>query len=213
MEEIVSSSDALLVVDIQNDFCPGGALAVPGGDQIIPLVNALQARFEHVVLSQDWHPGGHQSFASSHPGRQPFEMIEVPYGLQVLWPDHCVQGTRGAEFHSELDTTRAKLIVRKGMYPHIDSYSAFRENDRRTSTGLAGYLKELNIRRLFLCGIATDFCVKWSALDARATGFDVVVIEDACRGINVDGSLEAARSEMLEAGVRLIHADDVSAFA
>jgi len=209
----VSSSDALLVVDIQNDFCPGGALAVPGGDQIIPLVNALQARFEHVVLSQDWHPGGHQSFASSHPGRQPFEMIEVPYGLQVLWPDHCVQGTRGAEFHSELDTTRAKLIVRKGMYPHIDSYSAFRENDRRTSTGLAGYLKELNIRRLFLCGIATDFCVKWSALDARATGFDVVVIEDACRGINVDGSLEAARSEMLEAGVRLIHADDVSAFA
>lgn len=213
MEEIVSSSDALLVVDIQNDFCPGGALAVPGGDQIIPLVNTLQARFEHVVLSQDWHPGGHQSFASSHPGRQPFEMIEVPYGLQVLWPDHCVQGTRGAEFHSELDTTRAKLIVRKGMYPHIDSYSAFRENDRRTSTGLAGYLKELNIRRLFLCGIATDFCVKWSALDARATGFDVVVIEDACRGINVDGSLEAARSEMLEAGVRLIHADDVSAFA
>lgn len=209
----MSSSDALLVVDIQNDFCPGGALAVPGGDQIIPLVNALQARFEHVVLSQDWHPGGHQSFASSHPGRQPFEMIEVPYGLQVLWPDHCVQGTRGAEFHSELDTTRAKLIVRKGMYPHIDSYSAFRENDRRTSTGLAGYLKELNIRRLFLCGIATDFCVKWSALDARATGFDVVVIEDACRGINVDGSLEAARSEMLEAGVRLIHADDVSAFA
>jgi len=209
----VSSSDALLVVDIQNDFCPGGALAVPGGDQIIPLVNALQARFEHVVLSQDWHPGGHQSFASSHPGRQPFEMIEVPYGLQVLWPDHCVQGTRGAEFHNELDTTRAKLIVRKGMYPHIDSYSAFRENDRRTSTGLAGYLKELNIRRLFLCGIATDFCVKWSALDARATGFDVVVIEDACRGINVDGSLEAARSEMLEAGVRLIHADDVSAFA
>lgn len=209
----MSSSDALLVVDIQNDFCPGGALAVPGGDQIIPLVNTLQARFEHVVLSQDWHPGGHQSFASSHPGRQPFEMIEVPYGLQVLWPDHCVQGTRGAEFHSELDTTRAKLIVRKGMYPHIDSYSAFRENDRRTSTGLAGYLKELNIRRLFLCGIATDFCVKWSALDARATGFDVVVIEDACRGINVDGSLEAARSEMLEAGVRLIHADDVSAFA
>ncbi len=209
----MSSSDALLVVDIQNDFCPGGALAVPGGDQIIPLVNALQARFEHVVLSQDWHPGGHQSFASSHPGRQPFEMIEVPYGLQVLWPDHCVQGTRGAEFHNELDTTRAKLIVRKGMYPHIDSYSAFRENDRRTSTGLAGYLKELNIRRLFLCGIATDFCVKWSALDARATGFDVVVIEDACRGINVDGSLEAARSEMLEAGVRLIHADDVSAFA
>lgn len=206
----VSSTDVLLVVDIQNDFCPGGALAVDDGDGIIPLVNDLQQRFEHVVLAQDWHPKGHQSFASSHPGRRPYDTIELAYGAQVLWPDHCVQGTRGAEFHPDLDTTRARLIVRKGIYPHIDSYSAFRENDRSTSTGLAGFLRELQITRLFICGIATDFCVKWSALDARAAGFDAVVIEDACRAIDIDGSLAVARAEMLEVGAKLIEAAELS---
>ena len=196
-------TDLLLVVDVQNDFCPGGALAVPDGDAVVPAVAALMPLFDHVVLTQDWHPPGHGSFASSHPGRRPFETIEAAYGEQVLWPDHCVQGTPGAAFHPDLDTTRAELILRKGFRREIDSYSAFFENDHRTRTGLSGFLRERGFRRLFLAGLATDFCVKWSALDARREGFGVVVLEDACRGIDLDGSLARAREEMRQAGVVL----------
>lgn len=196
-------TDLLLVVDVQNDFCPGGALAVPDGDAVVPAVAALMPLFDHVVLTQDWHPPGHGSFASSHPGRRPFETIEAAYGEQVLWPDHCVQGTPGAAFHPDLDTTRAELILRKGFRREIDSYSAFFENDHRTRTGLSGFLRERGFRRLFLAGLATDFCVKWSALDARREGFGVVVLEDACRGIDLDGSLARAREEMRQAGVAL----------
>ena len=196
-------TDLLLVVDVQNDFCPGGALAVPDGDEVVPVVAALMPRFDHVVLTQDWHPPGHGSFASSHPGRRPFETIEAAYGEQVLWPDHCVQGTPGAAFHPDLDTSQAELILRKGFRREIDSYSAFFENDHRTRTGLSGFLRERGFRRLFLAGLATDFCVKWSALDARREGFGVVVLEDACRGIDLDGSLARAREEMRQAGVAL----------
>jgi len=202
--------DLLLVVDLQNDFCPGGALAVPGSDAIVPLVNALAAKFAHVALTQDWHPAGHLSFASAHPGRRPFETVRLAYGDQILWPDHCVQGTPGAAFHAGLDLDRAALVVRKGRDPTIDSYSAFRENDRATRTGLAGYLRERGIRRLFLAGLATDFCVRWSAVDARAAGFEAVVLEDACRAIDLDGSLAAARSEMAAAGVVLAGSDSVA---
>ncbi|HEX9461544.1 MAG TPA: bifunctional nicotinamidase/pyrazinamidase [Alphaproteobacteria bacterium] len=187
-----AESDVLIVVDVQNDFCPGGWLAVPGGDEVIPGINRLISRFRHVVLTQDWHTPAHRSFASSHPGRQPFETIALPYGPQVLWPDHCVQGTHGAAFHDALDATSAELIVRKGYHPDIDSYSAFFENDRRTPTGLGGYLRERGLRRVYLAGLATDFCVRYSAEDARALGFEVLVIEDACRGIDTGGSLRAA---------------------
>jgi nicotinamidase/pyrazinamidase len=197
-------SDVLLAVDVQNDFCPGGALAVARGDEIVPLVNRLGERFPHVVLTQDWHPPGHRSFASAHPGRHPFETIEVDYGAQTLWPDHCVEGTPGAAFHSGLWLPRAELIVRKGFHPAIDSYSALYENDRKTPTGLAGYLRERGFKRLFLAGLATDFCVQYSALDARRAGFAVVVIEDACRGIDLDGSLAAAYAAMAAAGVERI---------
>ncbi|MFQ6017306.1 MAG: bifunctional nicotinamidase/pyrazinamidase [Kiloniellaceae bacterium] len=193
--------DVLLVVDLQNDFCPGGALAVPEGDAIVPLVNRLAARLPHVLLTQDWHPPGHESFASSHPGRQPFETIEVAYGPQTLWPDHCVQGTDGAAFHRGLDATRAELILRKGFRPEIDSYSAFYENDRKTATGLAGYLRSRGITRVFLVGLATDFCVRFSAVDAAKEGFEAVVIEDACRAIDLEGSLAAAKQAMGQAGV------------
>ncbi len=196
-------TDLLLVVDVQNDFCPGGALAVPDGDAVVPAVAALMPLFDHVVLTQDWHPPSHGSFASSHPGRRPFETIEAAYGEQVLWPDHCVQGTPGAAFHPDLDTSQAELILRKGFRREIDSYSAFFENDHRTRTGLSGFLRERGFRRLFLAGLATDFCVKWSALDARREGFGVVVLEDACRGIDLDGSLARAREEMRQAGVAL----------
>lgn len=200
--------DALLVIDAQNDFCPGGALAVPRGDEVVPVVNRLARRFEHVVFTQDWHPPGHVSFASSHPGRKPFETIRVSYGEQVLWPDHCIPGTRGAEFHPALDTTRAQLIVRKGHDPAVDSYSALYENDHRTSTGLAGYLREKGWRRLFLVGLATDFCVQYSALDAVREGFEVFVIEDAVRGIDLGGTLAQAWARMAAAGVgRLREAD------
>jgi len=192
----------LIVVDVQNDFIPGGALAVARGDEIVPVVNRLAARFENLVATQDWHPRGHASFASSHPGRKPFETIELPYGTQVLWPDHCVQGTPGAALHSALQTERTQLIIRKGFHPDIDSYSGFLEADRKTSTGLAGYLKERGIRRLYLCGLATDFCVAWTALDARAAGFDTTVLEDACRAIDLDGSLARAIAEMTAAGVK-----------
>ena len=194
----------LVVVDVQNDFMPGGALAVPRGDEVVPLINALAARFENVVLTQDWHPRGQVSFASSHPGKKPFETIRLDYGEQVLWPDHCVQGTPGAAFHKDLAVSHAQLVLRKGYHPDVDSYSAFLEADRRTSTGLAGYLRERNLKDLFFCGLATDFCVAWTALDARAAGFEATVIEDACRAIDLEGSLARAWSDMTAAGVQRV---------
>jgi nicotinamidase/pyrazinamidase len=198
--------DAFLVVDVQNDFCPGGALAVPRGDEIVPLVNRLARRFAHVLLTQDWHPQGHMSFASSHPGRKPYETIEASYGPQVLWPDHCVQGTRGAAFRDDLDIPHAELVLRKGYHRAIDSYSAFYENDRRTRTGLGGYLRERGLRRIFIAGLAFDFCVRYSAEDARREGFEAIVIEDACRSIDIDGSVAATRDVFATAGVRCISA-------
>ena len=194
-------NDVLLVVDVQNDFCPGGNLPVPEGDHVVPVINALARRFRHVVLTQDWHPAAHKSFASSHAGRQPYETIEVAYGAQVLWPDHCVQGTPGAGFRADLDIPHAALVIRKGFRPHIDSYSAFFENDRKTPTGLAGYLRERGLGRLFAVGLALDFCVRYSAEDARRQGFDVVVIDDACRGIDVGGSVKATRESFTALGI------------
>jgi nicotinamidase/pyrazinamidase len=194
--------EALIVIDVQNDFCPGGALAVPDGDAVVPAVNRLAGQFAHVILTQDWHPAGHLSFAGSHPGRQPFATIEADYGLQILWPAHCVQGTRGAAFHPALAVPHAELVLRKGFLRTVDSYSAFRENDRRTTTGLAGYLRERGFDHLVLCGLATDFCVLWSAIDARDMGFEVTLEIDACRGIDLDGSLDRAMRAMTEAGVR-----------
>ena len=191
----------LLVVDIQNDFCPAGALAVPDGDQVVTIVNRLARRFAHVILTQDWHCEDHLSFVSSHPGMQPLERIELSYGPQILWPDHCVQGTPGADFHPALDVVNCELIIRKGYHREIDSYSAFFENDRQTPTGLAGYLRERGLNRIFVVGLATDFCVAYSALDARRLGFEVTVIENACRGIDVEGSMAAAWQQMLDAGV------------
>jgi nicotinamidase/pyrazinamidase len=193
--------DILIIVDVQNDFCPRGALAVPQGDEIVPAVNCLAAEFAHVVLTQDWHPRGHASFASSHPGKSPFDTIDVSYGQQILWPDHCVQGTRGADFHPDLDVPHAELVLRKGFRAAIDSYSAFFENDHRTPTGLVAYLKERGFERITLCGLATDFCVFYSALDGRRTGFEVTVVTDACGGIDMDGSLDRAMRSMNEAGV------------
>ncbi|KPP83551.1 MAG: nicotinamidase/pyrazinamidase [Rhodobacteraceae bacterium HLUCCO07] len=194
---------ALIVIDMQNDFCPGGALAVAGGDEIVPGINALMREFDTVALTQDWHPAGHSSFASSHPGKAPFETVEMPYGPQVLWPDHCVQGSPGAAFHRALDTVPAALIQRKGMHPGLDSYSAFFENDHSTPTGLEGWLRERGVGRLTLVGLATDFCVAWSALDAARLGFDVTVRRDLCRAIDLDGSLATAEAEMTQAGVTL----------
>ena len=196
--------DVLVIVDIQNDFCPGGALAVPQGDEIVSAVNRLAAEFTHVVLTQDWHPRGHASFASSHPGRQPFDTIDVAYGEQILWPDHCVQGTRGADFHRDLTVPHAELVLRKGFRAAINSYSAFFENDHRTPTGLVGYLKERRFERIALCGLATDFCVFYSALDGCRAGFEVTVVTEACRGIDIDGSLAIAIHSMKEAGVTLL---------
>ncbi|ABV95080.1 nicotinamidase [Dinoroseobacter shibae DFL 12 = DSM 16493] len=194
---------ALIVIDVQNDFCPGGALAVAEGNTIVPAINALMAEAEAVVLTQDWHPAGHSSFASSHPGAAPLSMIDMPYGPQVLWPDHCVQGSDGAAFHPDLDTTRADMIVRKGFRPAIDSYSAFFENDHETPTGLDGYLRSRGITDLTLVGLATDFCVHYSAVDAAKLGFAVTVRTDLCRAIDLDGSLASACTAMQEAGVRL----------
>lgn len=196
--------DVLLIVDIQNDFCPGGGLAVPRGHEIVPLVNKLAAQFDHVVLTQDWHPRGHLSFASSHPGKQPYQSIQVPYGTQILWPDHCVQGTGGAAFRSDLDIPHAELILRKGYHCEIDSYSAFYENDRTTATGLGGYLRERGFTRVFMAGLAFDFCVRYSAEDARREGFEAVVFEDACRGIDVDRSVEATRKQFEVLGIKCI---------
>ena len=194
-------TEALLIIDVQNDFCPGGALAVPGGDEVVPLINAMQSRFEAVVLTQDWHPEGHSSFAANHASAEPFSLIEMPYGPQVLWPVHCVQGSAGAEMHELLETTRADLVIRKGFRASVDSYSAFFENDHTTVTGLAGYLRERGIEAVTLAGLALDFCVKFSALDAVKLGFSVTVVEDACRAIDMDGSRAAAMDEMRAAGV------------
>ncbi|MDA5556816.1 bifunctional nicotinamidase/pyrazinamidase [Shimia sp. MMG029] len=197
-------SEALIVIDVQNDFCPGGALAVPEGDQIVPGINARMQDFGTIVLTQDWHPSGHSSFASSHSGKAPYDMIEMPYGPQVLWPDHCVQGSAGAAFHKDLDIDRADLIIRKGMNPAIDSYSAFFENDQNTPTGLEGYLRTRGVTALTLVGLATDFCVNFSAQDAARLGFKVRVQADLCRAIDLDGSLAAAWQAMQSAGVAKI---------
>jgi len=204
-----SDSDALLVVDVQNDFCPGGALAVPEGDHVIPAIMNFAPRFQHVIMTQDWHTEDHSSFASSHANKTAYETIFMPYGEQVLWPKHCVQGTPGAEFHKDLHLPQTELIIRKGFHPLVDSYSAFYENDRRTPTGLGGYLRERGIRRLFLTGLATDFCVTYSALDARREGLAAVLVEDACRAINLNGSLARAKSALVGAGALIARSDNL----
>ena len=195
---------ALLVIDVQNDFCPAGALQVAGGNEIIPGINQEMTKYDYIILTQDWHPKGHSSFATSHDGRNPLDVIEMPYGDQVLWPDHCVQGSHGAEFHSELNTARANAVIRKGSNPLIDSYSAFFENDRKTPTGLHGYFRSLEIEQINLVGLATDFCVNYSAQDAAKLGYKVSVFEKMCRSIDINGSLALARTEMRECGVELI---------
>ena len=195
---------ALLVIDVQNDFCPGGALQVAGGNDIIPDINQEMTKYDYIVLTQDWHPKGHSSFATSHDGGNPLDVIKMPYGAQVLWPDHCVQGSHGAEFHSELNTARANAVIRKGSNPLIDSYSAFFENDRKTPTGLHGYFRSLEIEKINLVGLATDFCVNYSAQDAAKLGYKVSVFEKMCRSIDINGSLALARTEMRECGVELI---------
>ncbi len=202
--------DVLLAVDIQHDFCPGGRLAVPRGDEVVPAINRLCEKFRHVVLTQDWHPPGHLSFASSHPGKKPFDVIAAPYGPQALWPDHCVQTTNGADFRGDLVAPHAALIVRKGFRREIDSYSAFRENDHTTPTGLTGYLRERGFTRVFLAGLAFDFCVRYSAEDAHRGGFTAVVIEDACRGIDVNGSVAATRQSLAQIGAEVITAERVA---
>jgi nicotinamidase/pyrazinamidase len=201
--------DVLLVVDVQNDFIPGGALAVKDGDQVIAVINRLAPAFARVVLTQDWHTPGHVSFASSHPGKKPFETIELPYGTQVLWPDHCVQGTLGAALHKDLNVPHAELIIRKGYRKQIDSYSAFLEADAKTHTGLAGYLEERGLRNVYLVGLATDFCVGWSAIDARKAGFNATVLEDGCRGIDASGSLARAWESMKKADVKRAQSSDI----
>jgi nicotinamidase/pyrazinamidase len=202
--------DVLLVVDVQNCFVPGGSLAVQGGDEIIPIINRIAPAFRNVVLTQDWHTPGHVSFASTHPGKKPFETIQLPYGTQVLWPDHCVQGTEGAALAPGLSIPHAELIIRKGYRQDVDSYSAFLEADRKTQTGLAGYLRDRGLRHVYLVGLATDFCVAWSALDARKAGFAATVIEDATRGIDASGSLAKAWADMAGAGVKRIKSSDIA---
>lgn len=200
---MTGDTDLLLVVDVQNDFCPGGALAVPRGDEVLAPINRIGRRFAHVALTQDWHPRDHRSFASQHAGRHPFETITLGYGEQTLWPDHCIQGTAGASFHPDLDLPHAELILRKGFSREIDSYSAFFENDRQTPTSLASYLRERGFQRLYLAGLATDYCVAYSALDAIRAGFTVIVLQDACRAIDLKGSLAWAMNEMRRAGVAI----------
>ena len=195
---------ALLVIDVQNDFCPAGALEVSGGDEIISNINQEMKKYDCVVLTQDWHPKGHSSFAISHEGKNPLDVVKMPYGDQILWPEHCIQGSKGAEFHFKLDTDRASAVIRKGSNPLIDSYSAFFENDRRTATGLDGYFKTLGIEKIYLVGLATDFCVNYSAQDAAKLGYKVSVFEEMCRAIDLNGSLELARTEMRDCGVELI---------
>jgi nicotinamidase/pyrazinamidase len=206
----ITPHDVLLVVDIQNDFCPGGALAVAGGDSVIPVIQKIAPLFHHIVLTQDWHPAGHSSFATTHPGRHPLEQIEMSYGMQTLWPDHCVQGSRGAEFHPALGLPQAELILRKGFHPQVDSYSAFFENDRVTPTGLVGYLQQRGLTRVFLAGLAYDYCVGYSALDARRLGLPVVVLRDACRAIDLNGSVAKIEAEFAQAGVERIDTSELS---
>lgn len=196
---------ALIVVDVQNDFCPGGKLAVAGGDEVVAVINALGRRFRTVVLTQDWHPAGHSSFATSHPGRRPFEVIQMSYGPQVLWPEHCIQGSKGAGFRADLDLPQAQAIIRKGFRREIDSYSGFTEADRKTSTGLGGYLRERDVTRVVIVGLATDFCVNWTAQDATSAGLETWVVEDACRAIDLDGSLDRAWAEMAALGVKRVN--------
>jgi nicotinamidase/pyrazinamidase len=206
----VDDASALLVIDVQNCFLPGGSLAVKDGDQVIPVINRLAKGFANVVLTQDWHTAGHISFASSHAGKRPFEVIDRAYGKQVLWPDHCVQGTDGAALSKDLSIPQAGLVIRKGYHKDVDSYSAFTEADGKTTTGLAAYLKARNLQRLFIAGLATDFCVAWTALDARKAGFDAFVVEDACRGIDTRGSLAKAWADMDKAGVKRIKSSDIA---
>lgn len=205
----ITSADVLIVIDVQNDFCPGGALAVPDGDAVIAPIRRVAERFEHIVLTQDWHTPDHYSFASAHAGKKPYEQIELSYGMQTLWPEHCMQGTWGAEVHEELKLMRAELILRKGFHRTIDSYSAFFENDHTTATGLGGYLKERGFRRVFLAGLAYDFCVGYSALDARRLGFEAVVMKDACRAIDLNGSAAAMEREFAKAGVEVMNTADL----
>jgi nicotinamidase/pyrazinamidase len=203
-------TSVLLVIDVQNSFLPGGSLAVKDGDQVVPVINRIAERFAHVVMTQDWHPAGHSSFASVHPGKSPFEAIDLAYGKQVLWPDHCVQGTDGAALAKDLSIPQAELILRKGFHQDIDSYSAFTEADGKTTSGLAAYLRARQLERVFVAGLATDFCVAWSALDARKAGFETFIIEDACRAIDTEGSLANAWSNMDKAGVKRIQSTDIA---
>ncbi|MEX3921886.1 bifunctional nicotinamidase/pyrazinamidase [Paraburkholderia sp. BR10872] len=208
-----SADDVLLLIDLQYDFMPGGALAVARGDEVVPVANRLAQGFSHVVLTQDWHPAQHVSFAANHAGRAPFETTALPYGEQVLWPVHCVQGTEGAALHRDLDVPHARAVIRKGHHADVDSYSAFLEADRKTPTGLAGYLRDVGVKRVYCCGLATDYCVAWSALDARAAGFETVLIEDASRAIDLNGSLAAAWQQLLAAGVKRAQAAEVLALS
>lgn len=207
----IDKTSVLVVIDVQNCFLPGGSLAVKDGDQVVPVINNLAKKFSNVVMTQDWHTPGHISFASAHPGKKPFEVIDLAYGKQVLWPDHCVQGTDGASLSKDLAIPQAELILRKGYNKDVDSYSAFMEADGKTNTGLASYLKARKLQRVFLAGLATDFCVAWSALDARKAGFDAYVIEDGCRGIDTQGSLAKAWADMAKAGVKRIQSSDLAA--
>jgi len=202
---------ALLIVDLQNDFCEGGALEVPDGSTIVPVVNQLINSFDVIIQTQDWHPEDHASFASSHKGKKPNDTIEMDYGSQVLWPDHCVQGSKGAEFHPDLNTNKSQVIIRKGFRPQIDSYSAFYENDQKTKTGLTGYLKTRGITDLYAVGLATDFCVKWSVLDGLKEGFNMHIVKDAVKGIDIDGSVESAWDEMKSEGVHVVHSESILA--
>ncbi|MEX3983063.1 bifunctional nicotinamidase/pyrazinamidase [Paraburkholderia sp. EG287A] len=208
-----SADDVLLLIDLQYDFMPGGALAVARGDEVVPVANRLAQGFSHVVLTQDWHPAQHVSFAANHAGRAPFETTALPYGEQVLWPVHCVQGTDGAALHRDLDVPHARAVIRKGHHADVDSYSAFLEADRKTPTGLAGYLRDVGVKRVYCCGLATDYCVAWSALDARAAGFETVLIEDASRAIDLNGSLAAAWQQLLVAGVKRAQSAEVLALS
>jgi len=207
----IAPNDVLIVIDVQNDFCPGGALAVADGDAVIPVIHRVARLFEHIVLTQDWHTPGHHSFASAHPGKQAFDQTRVSYGVQTLWPDHCVQGTRGAEFHPALTLPRAELILRKGFRREIDSYSAFFENDRTTATGMAAYLRERGLTRVFFAGLAFDYCVGYSALDARRLGLPAVILRDACRAIGLGDSVQKIETEFATAGVEVIDSDQLSA--
>ncbi len=208
---VIDARTALIVVDVQNDFCPGGSLAVGRGDEVVPVINALGTRFESIVLTQDWHPAGHSSFVTSHPGKKPFEVVQMPYGPQVLWPEHCIQGSKGAEFRADLALPRAQTIVRKGYRPPIDSYSGFMEADRKTPTGLGGYLKERGVTRVVVVGLATDFCVSWTAQDAARAGLETLVVDEACRAIDLNGSLAKAWADMTALGVKRITPGDLPA--